>query len=80
AKIINMNVEKKVSELKDSQKELNENFSKIISVKNHDYADLKQRIEKLEEKIEILLMPEGKLKETALEKIRVSSKHSTYKE
>lgn len=80
AKIINMNVEKKVNELKDSQKELNENVSKIISAKSHDYTDLKRRVEMLEEKIEVLLMPEGKLKETEIEKIRVSAKHSTHKD
>ncbi len=71
AKFFHFDSEKNVKEITESQRQLNEQISKLSSSRTHEYNELKERVERLEEKIEILLMPEGKLKETELEKIRV---------
>ncbi|MEM4327305.1 MAG: hypothetical protein QXZ13_04030 [Candidatus Diapherotrites archaeon] len=74
AKFLVSKTESEITNIKENQTKLNEQLTKVINYKHNDYKELKEKIESLEEKVNVLTMPEGKLKEIQMEKLRIGKK------
>jgi hypothetical protein len=58
----------------NSEKEIHEMLAKLANQRLEDKKEFDKRISAMEHKIEVLMMPEGVLKETELERLKVAKK------
>ena len=61
---------KKISEIPTKEKELRDYIKKANDARILDIRELNKRMESIEQKLEVLLQPEGEAKEVAKEKVR----------
>ena len=63
---------KKILDLKRSDEEVRQSIEHLNKARHSEFHGLKSRMDRLEERLDVLLMKEGEHKELAKEKVRVS--------
>ena len=64
----------KAANLPVAEKELSELLTRLVNQRSDDKKEFDTRLLAIEHKIDVLMMPEGVLKETELERIKVAPK------
>ncbi|HLC92736.1 MAG TPA: hypothetical protein VJH23_03440 [archaeon] len=65
---------KKILELRRSDEEVRQSIEHLNKARHSEFHGLKGRMDRLEERLDVLLMKEGEHKELAKEKIRVAKR------